>query len=87
MAFSSFGKAILVVAAALALASCGRLGGSLGGSEAAEEQRAALDAQEPQRETIWDLFQNVDDPNVTVEAHFSKTGQSDVRRCDARGGN
>ena len=69
MAFSSFGKAILVVATALALASCGRLGGSLGGSEAAEEQRAALDAQEPQRETIWDLFQNVDDPNVTVEVN------------------
>ena len=69
MAFSSFGKAILVVAAALALASCGRLGGSLGGSEAAEEQRAALDAQEPQRETIWDLFENVDDPNVTVEVN------------------
>ncbi len=69
MAFSSFGKAILVVATALALASCGRLGGSLGGSDAAAEQRAALDAQEPQRETIWDLFENVDDPNVTVEVN------------------
>jgi len=69
MIFSSFGKAILVVATAVALVSCGRLGGSLGASEAAEEQRAALEAQEPQRETIWDLFSNVDDPNVTVEVN------------------
>jgi len=69
MIFSSFGKAILVVATAVAVVSCGRLGGSLGASEAAEEQRAALEAQEPQRETIWDLFSNVDDPNVTVEVN------------------
>lgn len=70
MALSSFGKAALMVLMAMALASCGRLGGSLGGgSEAADAQRAALEAQEPERETIWDLFQNVDDPNVTVEVN------------------
>ncbi|MCV2876213.1 DUF3576 domain-containing protein [Rhodobacteraceae bacterium XHP0102] len=70
MALSSFGKAALMVLMTMALASCGRLGGSLGGgSEAADAQRAALEAQEPERETIWDLFQNVDDPNVTVEVN------------------
>ena len=69
MALSSFGRAILVVVTAMALASCSRLDGIMGGSDAGEEQRPATQVEETERETIWDLFENVDDPNTTVEVN------------------
>ena len=69
MALSSFGKAILVLVTAMALASCSRLGGIMGGSDVAGEQPSAVEVEETERETIWDLFENVDDPNVTVEVN------------------
>ena len=68
----STGSTILAI---LALSACG--GGSLssgnifggGSSNAGAEQPAARVAEEDQRETIWDLFANVDDPNTTVEVN------------------
>ena len=69
MALSSFGKAILVVVTAMALASCSRLDSIMDGSDAGEEQRPATQVEEPERETIWDLLENVDDPNTTVEVN------------------
>lgn len=66
MALSSLGKAMLVVVTAMALASCSRLNGIMGGSDAAEEQLSAAAVEEAESETIWDLFENLDDPNTTV---------------------
>ena len=51
-----------------ALAACGALGPNDRNSTEAQlrEQRLILD---PERETIWDLFGNRDDPAVTVEVN------------------
>ncbi len=51
----------------LALSGCGRIGNLFGG-EPNEAQAAQLPEVE-QRETIWDLFANVDDPNTTIEVN------------------
>ncbi len=37
--------------------------------QAADRQRALLDRGTKKRSTIWDLFSNNDDPNVTVEVN------------------
>ncbi|HEX9858651.1 MAG TPA: DUF3576 domain-containing protein [Paracoccaceae bacterium] len=37
--------------------------------QAAERQRALLEKGTQRRSTIWDLFENNDDPNVTVEVN------------------
>ncbi len=71
--FASFGVI------GLALAACGGLptsgigsGDSLGGSGARSQQQGAAQAQRSERlerSTIWDLFDNNDDPNTTVEVN------------------
>ena len=62
----------------LATAGCGRLGNIFGGRDTvtvrSPEEQERLDAQLPEeltedRETIWDLFRNVDDPNTTLEVN------------------
>ncbi len=81
MTFSTGLKAGLFLSMAVVLAGCGG-GGSWpfsGGSdpEAQERQRAraaeqtnpAREMRESDRETIWDLFTDQDDPNVTVEVN------------------
>ena len=67
----------------LAVASCGNIGsgsigsGGSGGSgnifrgneEEAREARIRAGVEQPNRSTIWDLFENRDDPNTTLEVN------------------
>ncbi len=61
MAIGRVFKAIVLGLGLLALAACA------GGGQDANAARQAQ--AEPERETIWDLFANVDDPNTTVEVN------------------
>ncbi|MCK0171147.1 DUF3576 domain-containing protein [Aliiroseovarius sp. S1123] len=75
---SAFGLSLIAM---LGLSACGGSRGSVGsagsgnifgGGSNAQQQGGGLghtpEAEEP-RETIWDLFKNVDDPNTTVEVN------------------
>jgi hypothetical protein len=75
---SAFGLSLVAI---LGLSACGGGRGSVGsagsgnifgGGSNAQQQGGGIQhspkAEEP-RETIWDLFQNVDDPNTTVEVN------------------
>lgn len=72
---SAFGLSLIAI---LGLSACGGSRGSagsgniFGGGSNAEQQQGGIQhspkAEEP-RETIWDLFKNVDDPNTTVEVN------------------
>ncbi len=74
---SAFGLSLIAV---LGLSACGGSRGSVGsagsgnifGGGSNTQQQGGLQhtpqAEEP-RETIWDLFKNVDDPNTTVEVN------------------
>ncbi|MGM9402161.1 DUF3576 domain-containing protein [Aliiroseovarius sp. KMU-71] len=74
---SAFGLSLIAV---LGLSACGGSRGSVGsagsgnifgGGSNAQQQggiQHTPQAEEP-RETIWDLFKNVDDPNTTVEVN------------------
>lgn len=77
--------AMVMCGAMALLSGCGGIGsgdsGLFGGSggtpaadpaarrQAAEEQRALLEADEEPRSTVWELFTYADDPNVTVEVN------------------
>jgi Domain of unknown function (DUF3576) len=66
---------VLIVTGLLALSGCGSGGGFGnffgGGTETApaNNERPTRDRSEPERETLWDLFGNRDDPNTTVEVN------------------
>ena len=71
---SAFGLSLIAV---LGLSACGGSRGSVGsgnifGGGSNEQQGGGLghtpEVEEP-RETIWDLFKNVDDPNTPVEVN------------------
>jgi len=64
-------RATLLAGLAASVAACGNGIGSgwFSGGSNAETATPALRAQEEQRETIWDLFKNADDPNITVEVN------------------
>lgn len=68
----SFGNVMRVasglVLAAL-LAGCGGVSGDTDPANIPDEFNAATDRHGNDRETIWDLFTNVDDPNVTLEVN------------------
>ena len=51
-----------MAAIALVLGACGRDSGIFGGGSTAEPEAE-------RRDTIWDLFANVDDPNTTIEVN------------------
>ncbi|MGI9390445.1 MAG: DUF3576 domain-containing protein [Boseongicola sp.] len=55
------GKATIALALVLMLDGCGRIGDSFSGSES-----QAQASGEAERSTIWDLFNNEDDPNTTI---------------------
>lgn len=64
----------LTLIAALGLSACGGGSGSgnifkSGGAKATQGGISHKPKAEPKRETIWDLFKNVDDPNTTVEVN------------------
>lgn len=66
-------SAVVILAAALSLSGCGRVGGWFGNDGGAPRTtNAAAEAQRPvveERETIWDLFSAADNPNVTIEVN------------------
>lgn len=83
MLYSRAARIIIVSALGLSLAACGRGPGSgigsgdslrFGGGNRAERQAegqtvAQRTQQGTRRSTIWDLFDNRDDPNTTVEVN------------------
>ncbi|WP_424943438.1 DUF3576 domain-containing protein [Aliiroseovarius crassostreae] len=76
---SSFRKSTagLLLVVGLALSACGGGSGSVGSgnlfrtSGGKTQQAGVQHTRQPEekRETIWDLFKNVDDPNTTVEVN------------------
>jgi hypothetical protein len=71
-------KTLILLAIAIGLTGCGRFGGvferksTVGVPENVLEQRQNIPGNrsvDRERETIWDLFRNNDDPNVTVEVN------------------
>lgn len=73
MISSRAARFLLLGTMVLTLATCGRVGDSLrfgGNREAqAQGQPQARRSERQQRSTIWDLFDNRDDPNTTVEVN------------------
>jgi len=60
------GKASIVLALVLMLDGCGRIGNLFQG-DAEQGQRTRDEVLgDPNRSTIWDLFNNEDDPNTTI---------------------
>ncbi len=72
-------KAGLILTVLFALTACGDREGRKGlfgkrdkagrAGEQSEPRRASASAEEEERETIWDLFDRRDDPNVTIEVN------------------
>ena len=63
-------RAVIILALAMSLSSCGRIGNFLGSGGGGDSEGAERpDPQEERRSTIWDLFQNTDDPNTTLEVN------------------
>lgn len=66
---------VLIVTGLLALSGCGGTGGFgniFGGGEetvVANNERPERERSQPDRDTIWDLFADRDDPNTTVEVN------------------
>ena len=60
------GKAVIAFALVLMLDGCGRIGDSFGGGESPGQATGESSASAPTRSTIWDLFNNEDDPNTTI---------------------
>ncbi|GGD19850.1 DUF3576 domain-containing protein [Sinisalibacter lacisalsi] len=65
---------VLIVAGLFALSGCGGsgLGNLFGGGQettTTANERPQRERAEPDRETIWDLFADRDDPNTTVEVN------------------
>ena len=75
MAFGHKITGIIAISSILALTACGggsRFGsGSIGstGKAANEKAKAERKAQTPKRSTIWDLFNDDDNPNVTIKVN------------------
>ena len=75
MRLSRITRLSVVTLALAVLAGCGasdRIGNVFGGISDEEQQEALVrdgTIPDPERETIWDLFINTDDPNVTVEVN------------------
>ena len=51
------------------MSACSIFGGSGADSEAEVDQKPPTVEEEIRRETVWDMFENLDDPNVTVEVN------------------
>ncbi|RME16453.1 MAG: DUF3576 domain-containing protein [Alphaproteobacteria bacterium] len=75
MKFGQTTTRVMIAAGLLALAGCTGGGGNFLGfggktdASPANAERPARERSQPQRETIWDLFTNRDDPNTTVEVN------------------
>ena len=62
---------VLMIAGLVGLAGCGGGGFFGGGTESAptNNERPQREKAQPERETIWDLFGDRDNPNTTVEVN------------------
>ena len=63
---------VLMIAGLVGLAACGGGGNLFGGGAApapANNERPQREKAQPERETIWDLFGDRDNPNTTVEVN------------------
>ena len=60
-------KLIMLLTLVVAIPGCGRVGSFFGGDSDANRESQPAEVEE--RETIWDLFTNVDDPNTTLEVN------------------
>ncbi|MBF9029539.1 DUF3576 domain-containing protein [Rhodobacterales bacterium HKCCE3408] len=73
MAARTYMRLAIGVVALSTLSACGgRIGNIFGGVSDQQRRDELVDSgnlQDPQRESIWDLFLNVDDPNTTVEVN------------------
>jgi len=67
------GKILVILLALSALSACGGRFGNAFNNEMSDETREQLVESgaiaDPDRSTIWDLFNNNEDPNVTVEVN------------------
>ena len=63
-------RVLIILALGLSLSSCGRIGNIFGSenSDTAAARESSAE-QEPRRSTIWDLFENTDDPNTTLRVN------------------
>ena len=59
------GRTVVALAGLLFLASCGTFSNVFNGDNSTPESLQ----EEPERGTIWDLFTNRDDPNITIEVN------------------
>ena len=66
MVLSRAARTLLILGAGLALAGCGQNGGGGLGDSLKSGGQDRVAAAPEQRSTIWDLFDNKDDPNTTV---------------------
>ena len=64
--FGTFGLALLLVNT---LAACSQFKNDSEIDEVSEEETAPNPTQDEERETIWGLFEDVDNPNVTIEVN------------------
>jgi hypothetical protein len=60
------GKAAIALALILMLDGCGRINNLLSGDESQGQRTRESTLGDPNRSTIWDLFNNEDDPNTTI---------------------
>jgi hypothetical protein len=60
------GKAAIALALVLMLDGCGRINNLFGGDDSQQEKTDETNFGEPKRSTIWDLFNDDDDPNITI---------------------
>ena len=67
---SGFSRLLTPSILCVILAGCGGIGsGSLFGGSGDQQQANAIPQEEEERETLWDLFSNADDPNVTISVN------------------
>ena len=69
MAVWTFGRSGFLALTLTVLSACSLVTGPVSTDDDKVVENATVTGQENQRETIWDMFENVDDPNVTVEVN------------------
>ena len=69
MLMRSFGTFVLMLLLVNTLAACSQFKNGSEIDEVSEDETAPNPTQDEERETIWGLFQDVDNPNVTIEVN------------------
>ena len=69
MAVWTFGRSGFLALTLTLLSACSLVTGTVSTDDGEVVENATVTEQENRRETIWDMFENVDDPNVTVEVN------------------